>query len=88
MISHFIFPLFQIQKLKKDIETQSSQRTALESRANDAEKKVEELTAKLNAVSAQSLSIVQFREVFLFGFSVVNLIVFQVSCITVTKSIC
>ena len=66
MISHFIFLLFQIEKLKKDIETQSSQRTALESRANDAEKKVEELTAKLNAVSAQSLPIMQFYDVFLF----------------------
>ena len=60
VISHFIFLLFQIEKLKKDIETQSSQRTALESRANDAEKKVEELTAKLNAVSAQSLPILQY----------------------------
>lgn len=52
VISHFIFPLFQIEKLQKDIEMQRSQRTEIESRANDAEKKVEELTVKLNAVSA------------------------------------
>lgn len=48
----FHLPLFQIEKLQKDIEMQRSQRTEIESRANDAEKKVEELTAKLNAVSA------------------------------------
>lgn len=54
----------KIDRLKKDIEAQSSQRTALEARANDAEKKVEELTAKLNAVSAQSLSKVQFMMIF------------------------
>ena len=52
MISHFIFLLCKIDKLKKDVEAQNSQKAALESRANDAEKKVEELNEKLNTVSA------------------------------------
>ncbi|XP_006659610.1 spindle pole body component 110 [Oryza brachyantha] len=40
----------QIDKLKKDIEAQSVEKTTLENRANDAEKKVQELTAKVDAL--------------------------------------
>ena len=48
----FYFSPAQVDKIKKDIEAQSSQKAALEYRANDAEKKVEVLNEKLNTVSA------------------------------------
>ncbi|NP_001141232.1 uncharacterized protein LOC100273319 precursor [Zea mays] len=44
----------QVDKIKKDIEAQSSQKAALEYRANDAEKKVEVLNEKLNTIQKES----------------------------------
>ncbi|NP_001144343.2 uncharacterized protein LOC100277246 precursor [Zea mays] len=47
----------QIDKLKKDIQAQSSQKAALESRANDAENKVEKLNEKLNTEELMRLQL-------------------------------
>jgi len=44
---------FQIEKLKKDITAQKSKKAALEARASDADKKVQELNMKLDKVSVQ-----------------------------------
>lgn len=49
----FWFNLFQIEKLKKDIEAQNSKKSTVEARAGDADKKVQELNAKLEKVSMQ-----------------------------------
>ena len=52
--------LFQIEKLKKDIAAQNSKKATMEARASDAEKKVQELNAKLERVSVQPAIIVLF----------------------------
>lgn len=44
----------QIEKLNKEIEAQSSQRTTLEARANKAEKKVQDLNSKLESLQKAS----------------------------------
>jgi hypothetical protein len=49
----FWFYRFQIQKLKNDIAAQNNKKATMEARASDAEKKVQELNAKLERVSAQ-----------------------------------
>jgi hypothetical protein len=45
--------LCQIEKLKKNIEAQNNKKAALEARAGDAEKKVQELNVKLEKVSME-----------------------------------
>lgn len=42
----------QIDKLKKEIEIQQKEKTALESRANEAERKAREFNSKLESVSS------------------------------------
>jgi len=44
---------FQIEKVKKDITEQKIKKAALEARAGDADKKVQELNTKLEKVSVQ-----------------------------------
>lgn len=42
----------QVDKLKKEIETQQKEKAALESRANEAERKTRELNSKVESVSS------------------------------------
>lgn len=46
-----IYSCWQVIKLKEEIETQNKKKEALETRASIAEKKIQELTLKLESVS-------------------------------------
>ena len=50
LMLNFFFP--QIDKLKKEIETQQKEKAALESRENESERKTRELNSKLERVSS------------------------------------
>ena len=62
----FLSWLFQIEKRKKDIEAQNNKKATMEARATDAEKKVQELNAKLGRVSIRLWSSVVLMCIFIF----------------------
>ena len=50
-LSHWIYVSRQVDSLKKELETQTKRKAVLESRANLAEKKIQDLNHKLENVS-------------------------------------